>query len=204
MKTEKILFVALLTGCIAIAGALGIHDYIDSREVSVTVAEVNAIEHETPSIEPVEVLEVQEPYYPIEFQVDGMFNDEYSMQDLYEAAATVYVESGNLSSECQRAVASVIVNRVHSSSFPNTVHGVIRQNGQYEGSIKGTVNKYISIFEDNQIVSDSDFDIYERCLENTMYVFEMGSTLDEDYVYQSMQRLGRDNIKIDTEYFGRE
>lgn len=142
---------------------------------------------------------------PIEVQVEGMFNEIYSMQDLFEIAATVMVEARDLSDECQRAVVSVIINRVKHKNFPNTVHEVIWQNGQYEGSIKGTVNKYIDIFENNLEVSDDVFEMYERALENTMYVLETGQTLpDEEYVYQSMSILGDDDIQIDTEHFGKE
>lgn len=160
----------------------------------------HVIEKTTPNTQ-----ETAEKYVPIEVQVEGMFNETYSMQDLFEIAATVMVEARDLSDECQRAVVSVIINRVKHKNFPNTVHEVIWQNGQYEGSIKGTVNKYIDIFENNLEVSDDVFEMYERVLENTMYVLETGQTLpDEEYVYQSMSILGDDDIQIDTEHFGKE
>lgn len=40
-------------------------------------------------------------------------------------------ESGGESYQCQLATATVVVNRVRSSSFPNTLRGVIRQSGQF-------------------------------------------------------------------------
>ncbi len=43
----------------------------------------------------------------------------------------VMAEGGGESYECQRAIACVIVNRVLSDIFPDTVEGVIKQEGQF-------------------------------------------------------------------------
>lgn len=51
--------------------------------------------------------------------------------DLAMLAALVECEAGGESYEGQWAVASVVVNRVRSGSFPNTVSGVIYQGGQF-------------------------------------------------------------------------
>ena len=51
--------------------------------------------------------------------------------DLAMLAALVECEAGGESYEGQLAVASVVVNRVKSGSFPNTVSGVIYQGGQF-------------------------------------------------------------------------
>lgn len=51
--------------------------------------------------------------------------------DLAMLAALVECEAGGESYEGQWAVASVVVNRVKSGSFPNTISGVIYQGGQF-------------------------------------------------------------------------
>lgn len=51
--------------------------------------------------------------------------------DLAMLAALVECEAGGESYEGQWAVASVVVNRVRSGSYPNTVAGVIYQGGQF-------------------------------------------------------------------------
>ena len=51
--------------------------------------------------------------------------------DLAMLAALVECEAGGESYEGQWAVASVVVNRVKSGSFPNTISGVIYQSGQF-------------------------------------------------------------------------
>lgn len=46
-------------------------------------------------------------------------------------SAIIYCEAGNQPYEGQLAVGSVIMNRVESSSFPNSISGVIYQSGQF-------------------------------------------------------------------------
>ena len=52
-------------------------------------------------------------------------------------AALVECEAGGESYEGQLAVASVVVNRVKSGSFPNTISGVIYQGGQFSPVASG-------------------------------------------------------------------
>lgn len=57
--------------------------------------------------------------------------------DLAMLAAIVECEAGGESYEGQWAVASVVVNRVKSGSFPNTISGVIYQSGQFSPVASG-------------------------------------------------------------------
>ena len=57
--------------------------------------------------------------------------------DLAMLAALVECEAGGESYEGQLAVASVVVNRVKSGSFPNTISGVIYQGGQFSPVASG-------------------------------------------------------------------
>lgn len=60
-----------------------------------------------------------------------------SESDEYLLAALVYCESGNQSYEGQLAVANVVLNRVRSSQFPNTISEVIYQSGQFGPASSG-------------------------------------------------------------------
>lgn len=81
----------------------------------------------------------------------GIFNSAtssgslYSNSDLNLLAHLVYAEARGESYTGQVAVASVVLNRVKSSSFPNTVAGVIYQRGAFsvvdDGQINLTPNK---------------------------------------------------------------
>lgn len=57
--------------------------------------------------------------------------------DLAMLAALVECEAGGESYEGKWAVASVVVNRVRSGSFPNTISGVIYQSGQFSPVASG-------------------------------------------------------------------
>lgn len=55
----------------------------------------------------------------------------YSSNDLYLLAGLIQTEAGGEPYEGMVAVGEVVMNRVHSSSFPSTVSGVIYQSGQF-------------------------------------------------------------------------
>lgn len=55
-------------------------------------------------------------------------------------AAIVEKEAGGSGYQGMLAVASVVMNRVRSSSYPDTVEGVIGQRGQFTGGIAGLSN----------------------------------------------------------------
>lgn len=59
--------------------------------------------------------------------------------DAYLLACLVYSESGNQSYEGQLAVANVVLNRVKSPLFPNTISEVIYQKGQFSPASSGTL-----------------------------------------------------------------
>ena len=64
----------------------------------------------------------------------------YSNSDLNLLAHLVYAEARGESYTGQVAVASVVLNRVKSSSFPNTVAGVIYQRGAFSVVDDGQIN----------------------------------------------------------------
>lgn len=52
-------------------------------------------------------------------------------------AALIQCEAGGEGSRCMTAVAAVVMNRVRSGSFPNTIRGVIYQSGQFGPASSG-------------------------------------------------------------------
>lgn len=54
-------------------------------------------------------------------------------------AAMIWCESGNQTYECNLAVASVIMNRVRSKIFPNTIKEVVFQEGQFPPAAGGVL-----------------------------------------------------------------
>lgn len=63
-----------------------------------------------------------------------------SSSDVRLLAALVYYEAGNQSYYGKQCVASVVLNRMKSSKFPNTLRGVIYQSGQFSPAMNGCVD----------------------------------------------------------------
>ena len=70
-----------------------------------------------------EIIEIVNPYTEI---IDNL--TEYEKGLIYKIT---FAESGNQKEEGQRAVIEVILNRVLSEDFPNTVEGVLSQSSQF-------------------------------------------------------------------------
>ncbi len=62
-----------------------------------------------------------------------------SSDDTNLLAALIYCEAGNQSYEGMVAVGAVVMNRVYSSSFPNTISEVIYQSGQFTPASSGAL-----------------------------------------------------------------
>ncbi len=58
----------------------------------------------------------------------------YNQDDLFWLSRVVYAESGNQSLDGKIAVANVVLNRVKSPIFPNTIEGVLAQHRPAAGT----------------------------------------------------------------------
>lgn len=67
--------------------------------------------------------EDEEPVYLVE---------QYSDAEVELLTRIVYAESRGESDLGQKAVANVVLNRVESKKFPNTIHGVVYQRSQFQ------------------------------------------------------------------------
>lgn len=111
----------------------------------------------------------------------------YSDDDLYLLSQIIYSEAGGESDECQLAVGSVILNRMRSNKFPDTIKGVIYQKGQYAGVNSRLWKKGAD----------------ERAKKNAKYLIKNGSQLPSKVLYQTMfvPKWATVYKKIGTEYF---
>lgn len=64
--------------------------------------------------------------------------------DLVLLAAILQCEAGTSSYDALLAVATIIMNRVSSASYPNTLRGVIYQSGQFSPTWNGSLNRVLS------------------------------------------------------------
>ena len=67
--------------------------------------------------------------------------DKYSVDDIQLMAEIVRAESGNQDIKGKRLVAAVILNRIESDEFPDTVHDVVYQKNQFATVTDGALEK---------------------------------------------------------------
>lgn len=96
--------------------------------VTTTCTKTVPVEVEEPKNDPVEPENDCEESEEVEEEVSysGITQQEYDMLVL-----TVYLEAGNQTLDCKKAVASVVLNRVNHSDFPSTVYSVLTQENQF-------------------------------------------------------------------------
>ena len=112
-------------------------------------------------------------------------NNFYDEDDLYILSHLIYGEAGGESDECQLAVGSVVLNRVKSNQFPNSISGVVFAPGQYACTWDGNYDK------------EPD----ARAIRNARYLLENGSQLPDGVVFQAQFAQGEIYKIIDGEYF---
>lgn len=106
--------------------------------------------------------------------------------NIWWLSCALYHECRGLDDEAQIAVASVIMNRVKSDKFPNTIFEVLVQPGQY------------AFVNDEIIWGEPD----ERAIKNAEYVYWNGSQIPENVLFQAEFLQGSGVWKqIDNQYF---
>lgn len=99
----------------------------------------------------------------------------------------VMAEGGGESYECQRAIACVVVNRVLSENYPNTVEGVIKQDGQFS-TWPSQIRRAAATDEVKQAVREA---LTSAAIPENVYYFRSG------YYH----RWATDYCKIDNTWF---
>ena len=106
--------------------------------------------------------------------------------DIKLLAAAMELENGCNSDLCLMLTGSVILNRVNSPEWPDTVYGVLHQRGQYAA---WTLRHLDTV------------KVSERTMSLALKLVMCGS-LDTEIVFQSMHpELGRVKYHVDTDYF---
>ena len=112
----------------------------------------------------------------------------YSQDDLYCLAHIIGAEAGddNCTHEHRIAVGSVVLNRVASDIYPDTIQEVVFQPGQYSPTWNGSYDKEPS--EDSWAVAE--------------YLLTEGSQIPEDCLFQAEFPQGSGTWKTFTTVYG--
>lgn len=129
----------LLTS-ILVHGLLKDITYLESER-----CETKVINLEPKSVEKTTILNPKSVYLPIDNvpsnkKISKKKNKTIS-KDTYLLAQIINAEAGTQSYEGKLAVGTVVMNRVESDNFPNTIRKVIYQKGQFSPVRNGSINK---------------------------------------------------------------
>lgn len=115
---------------------------LTSYQSRIAVARANAeAATNTPVTETVPA--TPEPEEPVSTPSNAPSQESIAAGDLEIFAALIECEAGSTNYEWMLAVASVVVNRMNSSYYPNTLRGVIYQSGQFPPATNGLVDKVL-------------------------------------------------------------
>lgn len=146
---------------------------LENRLSELVLSEKEETEVEEEIIEEVE----KEPFYT-------QLTDTYE-NNLYWLSRIIYAECGSsyCTDELQLLTGSVVLNRVLSTKYPNSIYDVIFQHS-------GNSYQY-SPAKSGKIYNEPD----ERCINNTKYLLENGP-IEPNIIYQSGFRQGTITYKV--------
>lgn len=125
------------------------------------------------------------------YTLEDQIKEEIRNGEKEELAQLIEAEGGNQPLEGKRCIADVVLNRVADPAFPDTIHEVIFQKGQFAVVENGAFNKAAWHMQ------QSDYEAVE--LE-----MEMGEQLDYDIVFFSRGKAsyGTNWYKVGAHWFG--
>jgi spore germination cell wall hydrolase CwlJ-like protein len=102
---------------------------------------------------------------------------EYTESELRYMSSIIYCEARGESYAGQKAVGIVVMNRVRSNKFPNSVKKVIYQKGQFSPVRSGSMSKALAIY-DKQNSKNKFKNEMVSCREAAIEVLEGSTTIE--------------------------
>lgn len=187
-------FVHILVIILLVIIAVGAKIYIVDREDNYSVKTVSNESVQTDKDN--KVKDVAQEAIRARMMTEGVSTIEEDISNVIEVesekkyllARLVYAEAGSESDEHQQAVASVVLNRMNSDKFPDSIDEVIYQRNPLQ----------YACIEDGNIDKIPD----ERAIKNAYYIWDNGSILPDNVLYQAEFKQGSGLYKqIGNTYF---
>lgn len=153
--------------CVTFLVPLFVTQFRPSTESSIQVESVEEVPQK------IEKVNIEEPTTPTTCDVDLEYQIEFEdyMGELELLANLVEAESGNQDLKGKRLVADVVLNRVESDRFPNTITEVIYQDYQFSTVLDGALERA------SWHISDESFEAVR------LEALECEERLDEDILF---------------------
>ena len=162
----RIIFVSAFVATLALMDAVLIYNHI----------------YNTPEVDQTTVIIVESEPTPVE--------PWWTEEELDMLAAVIYYEAGDgyCVDRHQQLVGQVVINRVNSNEFPNTIYDVITQKNQY-----ASASKVLENMGDRSIIT-------QRCYDNALAVLNGEVRCPSDIVWQAEFVQGRIYEVYETPY----
>lgn len=102
---------------------------------------------------------------------------EYTKSELRYMTAIIYCEARGESYAGKKAVGIVVMNRVRSKKFPNSVKKVIYQRGQFSPVRNGSLNKALKLY-DKQMKKGKVKGTMKTCMKAAKSVLSGSTTIE--------------------------
>lgn len=115
-------------------------------EVGYVATEFISVRYHIDEGETIEVIKAREAIEAEKRRTANRGRVDASADEVRLLGALIYCEAGNQSYDGKVAVGAVVMNRVKSGAYPNTIHGVIYASGQFPPALNGKVAR---VYENN-------------------------------------------------------
>jgi spore germination cell wall hydrolase CwlJ-like protein len=119
----------------------------------------------------------------------------YTKSSLRLMSSIIYSEAGGECYAGKKAVGIVIMNRINSSQFPNTLSGVIYQSGQFSPTRNGSLNKSLALYDNGSMNKDC-IKAAKATLNGDTYVYYNNQTINMNSYLFFSGYLSNSRLKI--------
>ncbi len=134
-------------------------------------------------------------------QINVKVKNRYTKKQLRLMSSIIYSEAGGECYAGKKAVGIVIMNRIKSTQFPNTLKGVIYQRGQFTPARNGSLNKALAQYDSGKL-NKKCIKAAKATLNGDTYVSYRKQTINMDgylffsgYIKQSRLRIQGHHFK---------
>lgn len=166
MKLRKLvvcLFICMMAiPCVSKMTVQAAEDTITNTEITVNADATTAV---TPEVATVSATETQTEK---KTTTKKEKKKTYSKEDLKLLSCIIWCEAGNQSRAGKIAVGCVVMNRVKSKTFPNTIRGVIYQRSQFGPVRNGAMHKALVAYKNGKFKTGAR----KKCVDAAKAVLE--------------------------------
>ncbi len=117
--------------------------------------------------------EIAKPVEPVERMIIDLSED-----DIYMLASQVFVEAGAEPYDAQVGVANVIINRIKSDKFPNTLTEVLYEDGQFPPAYNGLLSSAMANGSGEEVMDAVNAALYGESVAGDYLYFNMAAGID--------------------------